>query len=291
MFPQHPPATHSYLQKEREYLLGASVLGNDQIYVQLKEFKERLLRVNDDLYVSSLNFSLALNLMQSDRPKLYFVKVDVQACFDTIEQTKLLEIIRELLFEVCTFCFSSTQRLIIHPRQDGYTIHQYAQVQYVNGQPKRVYRQRRAVPHRQLTSDTPHFTKLASDLAADLWNTIIVNQPLYRPSASREKIVQLLEEHITQNMVKIGGHYYRQRVGIPQGSVLSTMLCSFFYGDLERRDERLLGLRSDPGSVSQLFFCDGYASQLRIAAHAPGGRLPFHHDECAQGVALLGRHE
>lgn len=34
------------------------------------------------------------------RPKLYFVKMDVQACFDTIEQGKLLKIIKELLSEV-----------------------------------------------------------------------------------------------------------------------------------------------------------------------------------------------
>lgn len=34
---------------------------------------------------------------------------------------------------------------------------------------------------------------------------------------------------------KIGKDYFRQVVGIPQGSVLSTLLCSFFYGDLERR--------------------------------------------------------
>ena len=39
-------------------------------------------------------------LMGSRRPKLYFVKLDVQACFDTIEQTKLLEILRELISEV-----------------------------------------------------------------------------------------------------------------------------------------------------------------------------------------------
>ena len=37
------------------------------------------------------------------RPKLYFVKVDVQACFDTIEQTKLLGILRDLLSEVCMY--------------------------------------------------------------------------------------------------------------------------------------------------------------------------------------------
>lgn len=34
---------------------------------------------------------------------------------------------------------------------------------------------------------------------------------------------------------QIGNNYYRQVVGIPQGSVLSTLLCSFFYGDLERQ--------------------------------------------------------
>lgn len=33
-------------------------------------------------------------------PQLYFVKLDVQACFDTIEQTKLLEILLQLLSEV-----------------------------------------------------------------------------------------------------------------------------------------------------------------------------------------------
>lgn len=44
------------------------------------------------------------------RPKLYFVKVDVQACFDTIEQDKLLEILRDLISEVIlgyiTYSFS-----------------------------------------------------------------------------------------------------------------------------------------------------------------------------------------
>lgn len=33
---------------------------------------------------------------------------------------------------------------------------------------------------------------------------------------------------------KIGKKFFRQKSGIPQGSVLSTILCNFFYGDLER---------------------------------------------------------
>lgn len=38
-------------------------------------------------------------------------------------------------------------------------------------------------------------------------------------------------------------------IGIPQGSVLSALLCSFFYGDLERRH---LKFTDDPRSVSTL---------------------------------------
>ena len=39
----------------------------------------------------------------SPRPKLYFVKVDVQACFDTIEQRELLRIIDKLISEVLSY--------------------------------------------------------------------------------------------------------------------------------------------------------------------------------------------
>lgn len=44
----------------------------------------------------------------------------------------------------------------------------------------------------------------------------------------------ILKEHITRNVVKIHCNFYLQQVGIPQGSVLSTLLCSFYYGHMER---------------------------------------------------------
>jgi retron-type reverse transcriptase len=34
------------------------------------------------------------------RPQLYFVKLDVQACFDTITQAKLIQILRDIISEV-----------------------------------------------------------------------------------------------------------------------------------------------------------------------------------------------
>ncbi len=49
----------------------------------------------------------------------------------------------------------------------------------------------------------------------------------------KKEILGLLEEHILRNMVKMGKKFYRQKEGIPQGSVLSSLLCNFFYADLE----------------------------------------------------------
>jgi telomerase reverse transcriptase len=60
------------------------------------------------------------------RPKLYFVKVDVQACFDSIEQGKLLEIIRRVIKEVSLVQFSYPFRGL--DPQDGYMIQRYARL-------------------------------------------------------------------------------------------------------------------------------------------------------------------
>ena len=68
--------------------------------------------------------------------------------------------------------------------------------------------------------------------------------------SQKQDILALLEEHITENIVKIGEDYYRQVVGIPQGSVLSAILCSFFYGDLERKKMKFT---EDPNCVRAYF--------------------------------------
>jgi telomerase reverse transcriptase len=46
--------------------------------------------------------------------------------------------------------------------------------------------------------------------------------------------MRLLREHVERNLVKIGKKFYRQKNGIPQGSILSSILCNFFYAELER---------------------------------------------------------
>ncbi|KAG8975768.1 hypothetical protein FRB90_009409, partial [Tulasnella sp. 427] len=69
----------SYEKANQPDLLGASVFGLNEVYAKLKAFRQRNLLPNQKL------------------PKLYFVKVDVRAAFDTIDQVKLINILHELL--------------------------------------------------------------------------------------------------------------------------------------------------------------------------------------------------
>ncbi|GJJ08683.1 hypothetical protein Clacol_002902 [Clathrus columnatus] len=155
-------------QTNRPEFIGASVFNRNEIYGKLKHFKLQVM----DKYQSI--------------PKLYFVKLDVKACFDTIDQNKLIDILLEILTE------------------DYYMIHRSTRVMPVSGKVQRTF-MKKALPYDQ----HPHFILYATKLANMLKHAIMVDQ--------------------------IGADYYRQVVGIPQGSALSTILCAFFYGDLERR--------------------------------------------------------
>jgi telomerase reverse transcriptase len=191
----------TYEKQRQPDLLGASVFGPNEIYAQLKAYKARLLKDHPSGIL----------------PKLYFVKVDVQACFDTIDQSTLLTILKELMSE------------------DTYLVQKYGQITPVAGKIKRTY-VKKAYPE----DEHPDFVAYARDLANALRDTIFVDQVNYNLE-SRRTAMGLLEEHINENIVKI--------VGIPQGSVLSALLCCYCYGDLEARKLGGFGSSNDPQNL------------------------------------------
>lgn len=148
---------------------------------------------------------------------LFFAKVDVQAAFDTIPQAAVLNLIASL------------------PSETEYRISKHVEIK-----PGENYRSDpKSKPIRKWTAlarspdDFKTFEEtLECELAVGRKNTVfienIVNQ--FRDTG---EILNLLTEHVQQNMVKIGKKFYRQKEGIPQGSVLSSILCNLFYADLE----------------------------------------------------------
>jgi telomerase reverse transcriptase len=79
-----------------------------------------------------------------------------------------------------------------------------------------------------------------------------------------DQLMRLLQEHVQNNVVKIGKKHYRQKQGIPQGSVLSSMLCSIFYSDFERQRLDFL----DPQSSLLVRLIDDFLLITTNKAHA-----------------------
>lgn len=50
----------------------------------------------------------------------------------------------------------------------------------------------------------------------------------------KEKLFFILNEHVKRNLLQFDNKFYLQGIGIPQGSVVSSLLCSLYYGDMER---------------------------------------------------------
>lgn len=70
-------------------------------------------------------------------------------------------------------------------------------------------------------------------------NAVYVDS-VFRKSHSTRDLLALMDSHIQQNLVRIGKKYYRQKDGIPQGSVISSVLCNYFYADLENKHLQFL---------------------------------------------------
>ncbi|CAI6341564.1 unnamed protein product [Periconia digitata] len=153
---------------------------------------------------------------------MYFAKVDVQSCFDSIPQKRLLSMIESLL---SMQQYQTEKHVEISPlgrlqRIDG---------QYVNPLPFKRYVARGAAADESMSFDRLVEEKFVGEKA----NTIFVHTAAQHVE-TKDDLMQLLREHVERNVVKIGKKFYRQKNGIPQGSVLSTILCNFFYAQLEQ---------------------------------------------------------
>ena len=201
-------------------LLGSSMFSMDEIYPRLKTFSKHLKESRQD------------NL------PLYFAKVDVANCFDTIPQDKILE----LMDKICS--------------QPAYYPVRHAEVSAKRIQPQSDFTVTRKFRDRE-PARGPHDYQVFQNFIAmnngeRKTNTVFVEQsvPTMR---DRDRLMKMLSDHISHNQVKMGKKFFNQKRGIPQGSILSSMLCNFFYGQFEvehlgfvdQKDSLLLRLLDD----------------------------------------------
>lgn len=175
-----------------------------------------------DIFPKLAAFKVSLKERNLDQSPLYFAKVDVQTCFDTIPQQRLLTMV-ESLMSMPTY--QTGKHVEISPlgalqRLDG---------QHADPLPVKKY-----VAHSGAANDMVSFHHLIEKKFVGMKsNTVFVNTNLQQQE-TKDDLMRLLREHVERNLVKIGKKFYRQKQGIPQGSILSSILCNFFYAEFER---------------------------------------------------------
>lgn len=152
--------------------------------------------------------------------QFYFAKVDVQAAFDTIPQDAILQLMQTL------------------PSQTRYTISKHAEMkpgdrsvaEATNAATRPTRRWHTMALSK--TDESDFLERVETQTGLQKRNTVFINSAMVRTHTA-DSLTDLMKEHVSQNLIKVGKKFYRQKVGIPQGSVLSSFLCNYFYADLE----------------------------------------------------------
>lgn len=197
-------------------LLGSSMFSVSDMYPRLKTFKDRLIRSESKSFRNG---------------KLYFVKLDIQSCFDTIPQERLVPLVENLVSQEM---YHISKHVEIRPgdsmSKSKDSSHKFGTAQKPMAKPIRKFLSK-ANPLSEIRSIPVRSTNGVKALRR---NTIQVDTATSK-NHSGNALLDLLSEHVRKNLVKIGKKYFYQKNGIPQGSVLSSLLCNFFYGQLERQ--------------------------------------------------------
>ncbi|ETV92612.1 hypothetical protein H310_13066 [Aphanomyces invadans] len=144
----------------------------------------------------------------ANNPPLYFVTVDIARCFDTIRSRRLLKMLPRLL------------------TQDRYMVRRHYLVQSTKAGVR--YKTCTAV---LVPSELTRFEQLAASAASK--HSVHIDGVVY-DYVHRRDLLKLVEDHLCANYVSIESDLFLQKEGIPQGSVLSSLLCNIYYADFEK---------------------------------------------------------
>ncbi|XP_077125494.1 telomerase reverse transcriptase isoform X1 [Ranitomeya variabilis] len=190
----------NYERNKSSYMIGSSVFGLDDIY---KKWRKYVLEVKES---------------KSENEKLYFVKTDIKEAYDTIPHSKLAEVISQV---------------INTDNEEVYCIRRYAMLWMDSqGQIRKTFKRHVS----NLVDFLPNMKCFLTHFQEDnlVQNAIFVEQSLYLNENS-SKLLSFLQQIIFNHILRIYDRYYMQCCGIPQGSVLSALLCSLCYGDMENK--------------------------------------------------------
>ena len=183
----------------------------------------------------------------------YVVSLDIQKCFDSID---------------CTQLYKMLEQLLIGYNSSDFIIHKYNIAQYHSLRNQLHHRSIRYVTQSNLL----HFHDVSTQLSRYYQNCILTDGVHY-PVLSTASMLKILKQHLFHHKISYAKQAYESVKGLPQGSVLSTLLCNIFYGSLEneayskdvhslqdstlvmRQVDDYLIVSTSIQAISKLFYC------------------------------------
>ncbi|KAM6899371.1 telomerase reverse transcriptase [Xenentodon cancila] len=156
---------------------------------------------------------------QKDKPQpLYFVKMDVSGAFESLPHDKLIEVISQVLSPV---------------QEELFTIRRYAKIWLDSneGLKKAFVRQADFVEGNMGSTNMKGFL-MSLQKIGKVHHAILVEQQFCSDLRGTEAL-QFFTQMLTGGVVQYGRKTYRRCRGIPQGSVVSSLLCCLCYGHME----------------------------------------------------------
>ncbi|MGH0173158.1 UNVERIFIED_CONTAM: hypothetical protein FKN15_064886 [Acipenser sinensis] len=129
----------------------------------------------------------------------------------------------------------------------------------------------------------PNMKMFASHLQKEksLRSAILVEQGMSVNEPSK-KLLAFFKQMLKSNVIKIENKTYLQRCGIPQGCILSTLLCCLCYGDMENK--LLSGVQRDGTLAAGIPEYGCIISPHKTAVNFPIDDIPG----CAEAKQLPG---
>ena len=192
-------------KRKRPALVGSALFSVGDMYPKLKAFAQTVHR----------------NTLPSS--SYYFAKADAKSCFDTIPQQEVVRLIKQIASE-------EDYRIARHAEIKPSDTHGYGIARNsIDVKPARKF-----ISTAKAATEFQSFDEfISAGLGTTKKNTVFVNS-IVQTLQKKGKTLDLLQDHVERNIIKIGKKFFRQKAGIPQGSVLSSLLCNYFYAELER---------------------------------------------------------
>lgn len=158
--------------------------------------------------------SFKAHVDQGGDTQFYFVKVDIKSAFDSIPQRNLLDLV-ETLFQHEDYAM--TKHAAIKMLAENSSENPSAKYGWLAGP-----------------------TEIAEELVESEDQALLTKKHVIYVDAGKRYSISSIEAkkrlhmHVLNNIIKIGHKYRKSAQGIPQGSILSSFLCNFFYDHFEK---------------------------------------------------------